>query len=192
MMDQPWSGYRPQISIRQATSEDVAFVAECVMAAWGSYDFKKPSEDLKSAETICSREDSLYSYKNAMIAFIEGTPIGCVIAYDGAFRDTSRVATQSAMENLGVNLPNADPEIGTGEYHIGTVALRPNFRGYDIGKLLIQTVMETGKKKGFSRISLIARKDKEELCRYCGKLGFKEESEVTAAGKPYVKMVMGI
>ena len=59
---------QPDILIRNACEEDIPFVAGCVLAAVGLYDFKTASLETTIAEQVCGTDGTLYSYKNARIA----------------------------------------------------------------------------------------------------------------------------
>lgn len=80
------------MKIRQATIKDAPLLGQVVI--WGigeeiTDEFAGPchtGEDVKSLFTILAeREDSQYSFKNALVAEAEdGTPMGAIIGYDGA------------------------------------------------------------------------------------------------------------
>ena len=65
-----------KIDIRNATRADIPFVAESVLAAIDLYDFTGEYAELESTVKVCSEDDSLYSYKNARIAEVDGTAAG--------------------------------------------------------------------------------------------------------------------
>lgn len=186
------SSYPPTIIMRGATSEDVTFVAECVLAAVDRYDFRSECPQLALTEQICGREDTLYSFRNAWIATIEGTTIGCLIAYDGTEYAKAREITYGIMKRNGVDLTGTEAETGPGEFYLDTLVLRPNFRKYGIGRLMIRYAVETARSRGLDRCSLIVSKDKERLGQYYESLGFRIDKEIAAFGEPYLKMVMNI
>ena len=186
------SSYPPNIIVREAMSEDVTFVAECVLAAVDRYDFRSECPQLALTEQICGRDDTLYSFRKAWIATIERTAVGCLIAYDGADYEKARGITYGLLKRNGVDLTGTEAETGPGEFYLDTLALRPNFRGYGIGRLMIKYAVETAKSQGFSRCSLIVSKDKERLRQFYESLGFKADKEIAAFGEPYIKMVMDI
>ena len=74
---------QPDILIRNACEEDISFVAGCVLAAVGLYDFRNASVETTTAEQVCGTDGTLYSYRNARIATVDGTPIGCLVSYPG-------------------------------------------------------------------------------------------------------------
>ena len=62
------------LTFRDATPDDTRIVALCTMASTGLYDFSQPLPDViyHSIHTLCSRPDTLYSYKKARIAVLDG------------------------------------------------------------------------------------------------------------------------
>ena len=75
------------LNIRPATFDDSEFVAKSVMAALGQDEVyatplpKRTKAMIKRITSICQREDVLYSWKNTLIAEIEGKPVASLTAY---------------------------------------------------------------------------------------------------------------
>ena len=183
---------RPDILIRNASTEDIPFVAGCVLAAVGLYDFKTASVETKTAEIVCSQENTLYSFRNARIATIEGTPIGCLVSYPGTIYESARKITFSFFERDGHHMPPTDTECFPDEYYLDSMAIVPAFRGYGIGKLLMQDGIRIAGEKGFKKVSLIVETDHPKLAAYYATLGFKAEREIDAFGDRYTRMILGI
>lgn len=184
--------YRPNIFIRYATPDDAPFVAGCVLAAVDLYDFRSPSVETDVAEKVCSMDDTLYSYRNARIACVDGTPIGCLVSYDGATYAAAREKTFRIFEEEGHTMPPTEMETGPGEWYLDSMAILPAFRGYGIGLHLMQDTIRLAAKAGARRIALIAEMSKPRLQAYYAELGFRQERELDAFGDKYIRMTLDL
>lgn len=181
------------LTIREATRSEYKLLAESVLNAVGLNSF--PSEkDCKLLDAIsaeCRREDSLYSYKHALVAEKGGKFVGCVVSYPG---DDYPAMRKGTWERVGramgdYSADSSDFETGPGEYYIDTLAVRPEFRGHDYGKLLLGEAVNQAHQAGCDRVTLIAEKDHPRLLAYYESVGFRKETELTFLGEQYYKMV---
>ncbi len=179
-----------QLLIRQATREDVPFVAQCMLASVDLYDFKHESVENEIALKVCSLDDTLYSWRNARIAEVGEVPAGCLISYDGGTYLENRERTFRYFREAGRSMDDSEEETGPGEFYLDSMAVRPEFRGYGIGHCLIKDAISAGRNLGFSRFSLIAECSKPDLRCYYAELGFKEDREIHAFGEKYLKMIL--
>lgn len=180
------------IVIRQATPDDIPFVAACVLAAVDLYDFKEESIENGIALTVCSQDDTLYSWRNARIAYVHETAVGCLVSYDGAIYPEGRRRTFKYFEDAGRPMDDTEPETGQGEYYLDSMAIRPAFRGYGIGLYLMKDAIQTARRKGFSKVSLIVELSKPDLREYYAELGFAPDHELYAFGDRYLKMALSL
>ena len=99
--------------IRQATRNDVPFVAQCILAAVELYDFRNVSVEPDPAIKVCSLDDTLYSWHNARLAVVDGTAVGCLVSYDGAIYQETRKRTFSHFADAGRSMgsPETEPEL---------------------------------------------------------------------------------
>ena len=178
------------ILIRQATEEDIPFVAQCVLASVDLYDFEHESVESGIALKVCSLDDTLYSWRNARIAEVGQVPAGCLISYDGGIYPESRERTFRYFREAGRPMDDSEEETCPGEFYLDSMAVRPEFRGYGIGHRLMKDAISAGRDLGFSRFSLIAECCKTELRCYYAELGFKEDREIHAFGERYMKMIL--
>lgn len=184
------------IRIRPASPEDVAFIAKCVMAAARMKDMEDSSDD--DSETlvmreICAMEHSLYYWTHVRIAEDSGIPVGCLVAYDGRRYARARDLTFGyAEEKLGWEIVDTDMETCKDEYYLDSMAIIPEYRGRNIGKMLIQDAVNQGYEAGHSRFTLIAEKEALSLQSYYASMGFAPEEEIIFFGHPYVRMVKSI
>lgn len=107
--------YSPNIIIRPATIDDVSFVAQCVLASVGLYDFREDSVEKDIAEDACRRDDTLYSWRNARIAAIENTPVGCMVSYSGEYYSDARERTFNLFRDVGRSMDDTEMETGPGD-----------------------------------------------------------------------------
>ena len=178
------------IQIRPATLEDVPFIAQCVLASVDLYDFQHESIENAIALKVCAMDDTLYSWRNARIASVDGTPAGCLISYDGGTYPENRRRTFACFREAGRPMDDSEEETGPGEFYLDSMAIRPEYRGYGIGHILMKDALELGKHKGFRKFSLIVECSKPELGNYYAELGFRADREIFAFGDRYIRMAL--
>lgn len=179
-----------KVHLRNAEKEDAEFVAECVLAAVGVYDFQERPEYFGQVSALCAMEDTLYSYKNSIIASVEGSPIGCLVCYSGDTYASARERTFSRISSLDTGREHSDMETGPGEYYLDSLALIPSFRAHGLGKKLLKAGIERGKASEVNKISLIVDKTHPKLREYYSSLGFEDEKEMRFWGEDYIKMLL--
>ena len=144
--------------IRPATVEDVEFIGECCAA--GLF-----NPGMAGTFAVKSRrEDTLYSYRNTLIAEIDGTPIACAVSYEGnRFR-------KMCEDTWGRYVEQALP----GEYHFDTVATKEEYRGQGIATHLINYVMEQARNSDydFTYFTLVTEPENATAIRLYESLGF--------------------
>lgn len=165
------------------------FVAKCVLAAVDLYDFKEESIEKDIAERVCAREDTLYTYRHARIAEVDGEVAGCLVSYDGSVYAEARVITFAMFAEAGREIPETVIETGPGEWYLDSMAIVPEFRGCGIGHSLMEDALSTARAKGLGVASLIVECSKPKLRDYYADLGFRDERIVDAFGDKYIRMV---
>ena len=94
--------------------------------------------------TLVRRDDSQYSYRNAMVALddntTDGHPVvaGVIVGYDGA--DLHRLREtflQAAKEFLGQDFRGMADETQAGEYYIDSLAVNESYRHQGLATLLL-------------------------------------------------------
>ena len=181
------------IEIRNATEADIPFVAECVLAAIDLYDFTGECAEKDSTVKVCSEDDTLYSYRNARIAQVDGKPAGCLISYDGKGYSGSRAKTFAMFADMGIHINIGGPETGPGEYYLDSMAVRPECRGLRLGHLLMEDALEIARKTPEClKAGLFVEKGKPRLRDYYAKLGFRVEKEMEAFGSIFYKMTLAL
>ena len=183
------------ITIRDAVATDAPFIARCVWAAIEMLHIEDdvPDEMLEAFSylvDICLMDDTLYSYRNAAVAEVDGCVVGALVAYDGARYAAMRKTTFDLVEkNMGVKLEHNVMETGEGEFYLDSLAVLPQFRGLNIGKMLMQNRMELARGLGIGKVSILVDKDKPRLQAYYESLGFALAEEIFVFDSWYNKLV---
>ena len=61
---------------------------------------------------------------------------------------------------------------------IGIIAVDNNFRGQDVGKILVQGVINYSIRNGYSSLQVVTQKMNESACRFYERCGFTAEQVV--------------
>lgn len=182
----------PEITISRGIPEMVPLIAKCAMAAIERYDFADDMDDDQSELydwllDICGRTDTLYSYRNTLVAKIDDEVVGCLISYPGDDYEAKRAFTFAALDGAGPS----DTETGPGEYYLDTLALLPAARGHRIGLRLMESVIDYATRElGYDRITLLVDEDKPRLEAYYASLGFRRDRTMKFMGHGYYRMIL--
>lgn len=200
------------ITIRDAREEDAEFLGKVILAAahltnmsidtpgTGTYPNTDTNTGTTSPDTtreaaltdICRRSDTLYSWRNARIAFVNGKRAGAMVSYSGESYGEARSITFPLFPGLTqAELDATDIETFPGEWYLDSLAVLPEFRKGGIGKCLVMDAIERGRKAGYTRFSLLAEKSSTHLVQYYTRLGFAVESSKLYFGDEYWRMVRG-
>lgn len=178
------------IEIRHAQVADASFVARCVCMA---LHHELSDDELPGVAAICAREDVLYSYRHALIAWLGDEPVGLCLAYDGDGYHDIRVRTFAAFTALhpddedDMDLENAEDETCQGEYYIDSLAVLPPYRRHGYARQLMQAQIALGRQLGHQHITLLVDPENSEAQRLYESLGFRYESDCYAFGQIYWK-----
>lgn len=133
------------ITIRDAKKEDVEIVAWTVLTA-----LDMDTDEMEKFIKSCSEDDSIYSWRNAIVATVDGTAVGCLIAYEGSrykeLRDKSWLQLWDDMDSE--YLKTIEDETVDGEFYLDSMAILPEYRGRSIGRELMAYAIEKGKALG--------------------------------------------
>ena len=182
-----------KIEIRPATLNDCLFVARCIGMA---LHIDLEEERLPGVASICAREDVLYSYRHALIAWEGETLVGLCLAYDGNNYHEIRLRTFALFAALDddeeddMDLEHAEDETQAGEYYIDSLAVLPEYRRRGIARQLMQAQIERGRQLGFMHFTLLVDPVNPDAQRLYAQLGFRYESDCYAFGQTYWKWGM--
>lgn len=175
------------IEIRPATAGDASFVAWTVLTA-----LDINTDEMDEMIESCADEKSMYSWKNALIAYDGGEAVGCIVAYDGDTYPATREYTWGKLwKDVDKEIiRNSAIEALPGEYYLDSLAIKSEYRGRGIGKRLMCAAMEHGKSLGYDSFSLLVAIDKPNLESYYCSLGFCPDGSVQFFGHMYNRLIL--
>lgn len=165
--------------IRDARIDDADFLGKCV-----SMTIQSGNVSATQMARHAERENTLYSYKNALIAEIDGRNVGAVISYAG------EVYPELLRNTFGRSMPQTGArEAEVDEYHIDVLAVLQDFRRQGIGRALIEKRIEWIKANYPNlRIALLVEPDNNVAQAFYRSVGFDKDAEVRVFNNPYVRM----
>lgn len=173
------------IEIRDAKKEDVEIVAWTVLTA-----LDMETDEMEKFIMSCSEDDSIYSWRNAVVAVVDGKLAGCLIAYEGSryqeLRDRSWLKLWDDMDQE--YLKTIEAETTDGEFYLDSMAILPEYRGHGIGKMLMEYAIKKGKSFGCRYATLLVDYDKPRLENYYRSIGFEQFGEMEYFGHDYKRM----
>lgn len=179
------------MKIVSATKDDAPLIGRVIVDAVG----EELAESLAGGHTVddvvrlfatvAAREDSQYSYRNALKAVDdEGTPMGFIVGYDGARLHELRPAFfEEARSIIGLEVkgPISD-ECEPSEFYLDSLAVFPAYRGRGIARALINSMSERAASFGKPTGLLCAKYNHRARSLY-EKLGFLKVGESYFAGE---------
>ena len=140
------------INIREAAVDDASLVGEVVLMALG-YDNTHPMAPIFAE--LAARELSQYSYRNALVAEVDGVAVGAIIGYDGARLDELRKPLYELMVERFGSVRQVEDETSAGEFYLDSLAVLPQFRGKGVGGALLVAARDRAFVAGYERVGLI-------------------------------------
>ena len=168
------------IIVREAQKSDAEFVATAVFMALGGD--PKARALYPIFRELAGRELSQYSYRNALVATVDGEPAGAIVAYDGARLQELRVPLIALIkEQLGESL-EIEEETAAGEFYIDSLAVAPSFRGKGVGLRLLAAMRDKAFDSGYENVGLLVDFDNPRAEKLYSSAGFKRVEETTFLG----------
>lgn len=173
------------MEIADAIKDDAPLIADAILTALGEEivaDFAAVCgfENVRKIFTnTAARDDSQYSYLNTIKCVTrEGTPVGFLIAYDGARLHELRKAFFEEFENVtGISIKEKMPdETGPYEFYLDSLAVIPEFRGKGIASSLIETIGKRAAQIG-KPLGLLCDKKNLNARKLYEHLGFRKVGE---------------
>lgn len=175
------------ISFRNATVDDALFISRGFHTAM-LLDGATEEQISCFAQNICVREDVLYSWRNTIIAEVDGKRAGMLTAYDGRNYHDMRVRTMALVkQHLGVEFPGMEDETVPGEYYLDSLAVLPEYRGRGIGRKLLQQGIEKGNALCLD-VTLVVDPVNSKARKLYTSLGFSHSGTLFLFGHDYEKM----
>ena len=164
------------IITRNATREDAEIIAQVVAMAIGDECALRNycGEDYMCVLAEIARGDATqYSWRNAIIAEIDGNVAGAVVGYDGAHLYALREGTFAVLRQSVGRVPNIVDETEPGEYYLDSVGVLPEYRGCGVGRALVEAFCDKAFAEGRPRVGLIVDYDNPVAEKLYTLLGFK-------------------
>lgn len=184
------------MEIRQATIDDTLFVARCICMALHR---EASEEELPFISDICKREDVLYSYRNALIAFIDETPVGLCLCYDGKGYHDIRLRTfacfaenQDSEIDDELDFEHFEDETKEGEYYIDSLAVLPEYRCQGIATELMKAQIKKGGELGLPVATLLVDPENPNAQKLYTNLGFKYKEDIYCFGQIFWKLSLDL
>lgn len=181
----PRLAYQRQ-NIRPARADDARFIAENVFRALL---IDNPSDSqMDVLESICRREDTLYSWRNTMIAMRDGRRAGILVSYDGARYRSMRDITFPIF--LGdEDFSGMDDECRAGEMYCDSLAVEPEFQHNGIGRSMLEEFLRRSAASGLTAAIAVEPGNSKARSLY-ESLGFSYDGEVFLFGHNYLRMAV--
>ncbi len=174
------------ITIHKASPKDIETVAWTVLTA-----LDMEAGDLDWVKESCSDEMSMYSWNKSIVACVDGKPVGAIISYTGDDYDALRHYTwKNLWDDIDAETIRAtEVEAYPGEYYLDSMAIKPEYRGYGIGRKLIEAAINHGRELGYRKFTLLVDVAKPRLKDYYESMGFKEVGNMMFFGHRYYRMI---
>ena len=164
-----------ELNIRKATKDDAPLIAKVVAMAIGEEGSKHYCGDNHQSvlEEIASFENSQYSYKNTIVAEVDGMPAGAAVAYDGADLYKLRDVTLKHIFDRTGKMHNIEDETDATEVYLDSIAVLPEYRGLGIGKRLLLALKEIASKEHGKNLGLLVDFENPDAERLYKSVGFE-------------------
>lgn len=174
----------PNITIRKATKADAQLIAKVVGMAIGeeSMPLYCGNSWMEVITHIACHENTQYSYRNALIAEINGKPAGAIIGYDGAQLHTLRQPTFDIILQYVDKINITEDETEAGEYYLDSIGVLPEFRKMGIATKLIEAMRDKIFAEEHTHFGLIVDFDNPTAERLYTQIGFRRVGQRTFLG----------
>lgn len=171
--------------LRKATVQDAEFIATMVMMAL-HMDIDANQKIWHNMCISAGRDDTLYSWRNTLIAEIDGSLAGICLAYDACDYHEVRLRTFGLFDDISEDILTQADEAGPGEYYLDSIAVVPQYRGMGIAQRLISEAKLIAQESGLVPSLLVDPVNDAAKALY-GKMGFSYKSKQFAFGIIYEK-----
>jgi ribosomal protein S18 acetylase RimI-like enzyme len=131
---------------------------------------------------LAGREESQYSYRNALVGEVDGVAAGAVVGYDGALLQRLRKPLLDMIAERIGKVPFIEDETSAGEFYVDSLAVLPQFRGRGVGRSLLSAMRDNAFAAGFSHVGLLVDFENPSAEALYNSLGFKRVNATTFLG----------
>ena len=177
------------ITIRKATEEDAAFIAEGIYNAFLLEEQELYNQWINTLKKVCAQKDTHYSYTNTFIAEINGQTAGMMITVNGAHYRVQRDRMYPQLKTLfdiafGNGWDNMEDEAQSGEFYIDSLSGSLPYQRQGIGTALIEKAKQLAREQGIEIVTL-AVEPMNKAKKLYQKLGFKHQKNITIFNEEY-------
>lgn len=171
-----------EIQVRPAEKNDSEAVARLLMMAWPMDSFLEMNPGMTEDDfaliikSFVEAEDTLYSYRNTIVA-VRGEEIaGAMNGYDGALYEMLK---KPVTDDFRRRFPDSSSGFGlvketqAGEFYLDSIGVNPAMRSMGIGSRLFSAMLKRAAGLGFTKAGLIVDVDKPKAEALYLRLGFK-------------------
>lgn len=176
---------KSKITIRPASIDDASLIAQVVVMGIGSEEALQNycgEHYLDVLTKVACSEHAQYSYHNALVAEIDGRPVGGIVGYDGGTLYPLREGTYSVIRRYHAHVPTIIDETSAGEFYVDSVAVLPDYRGCGVGRALLDGMCTKAFSEGHRRVGLLVDCDNPAAERLYASIGFKRINPTTFLG----------
>ena len=146
---------------------------------------------LKMMTMLVEREDSQYSYRNALVAMDEDRVVGTSVSYDGGcLHELRRAFIEAAKEYLGKDHSGMDDETQAGELYLDSLAVLPEYRRRGIARQLLMATKQRANRLGLPCVGLLVDKDNPVGEALYASVGFHYVNDSQWGGHPMKHLVL--
>lgn len=168
-----------KIVVRPAVAADAPFIGLVVLMAL-HYDETHPMYDI--FKELAGRDSSQYSYRNALVAEVDGVLAGAVVGYDGANLHVLREPLLELVELRMGKVLEIEDETSAGEFYVDSIAVLPEYRGRGVGRALLADLCRRVFAKGFDKVGLLVDVTNPKAEDLYASLGFRRVNPTTFLG----------
>lgn len=122
--------------------------------------------------TLAASDNSQYSYRNTLVAEVDGAVAGALVGYDGArLMELREPIFPLLLEHLG-DVPHIEDETSSGEFYLDSLGVFPPFRGMGVGSALLNAMSDRAFAEGHERVGLIVDVNNPKAEKLYAELGF--------------------
>ena len=158
------------ITIRAATPLDSKLIAMVVCMA---VDYETSHPIYTVFEELAQHNASQYSWRNTLIAEVDGEVAGAIVGYDGAMLKQLREPIFPLLIKYLGSAKEIEDETEAGEFYLDSLGVLPHFRGLGIGAKLIVAMCDKAFSEGHQRAGLIVDIDTPRAEKLYTSLGFE-------------------
>ncbi|MCM1320219.1 MAG: GNAT family N-acetyltransferase [Muribaculaceae bacterium] len=169
-----------EIKVREAQASDCHLIGEVVAMGIGhevAREYTGIDEVINVLSEVSSTCGTQYSYRNALIAEVDGEPAGAIVGYDGARLRELRDGSLAVIRKYHPGIKVVDDETGEGEFYLDSVAVLPRFRGAGVGRRLIDAMSHRAAQQGHTRVGLLVDFENPRAEKLYETLGFRHVGE---------------